>query len=454
VACRRDIADQLEDLGAAARLVPRVGGPLPRIDCSKPRRKPAADQIPPGTCQSGYGALDAARGQTVPHRAADEIGRKGMRSETTDVSAAPRIDGVADLTVVVPCYNERPNVAPLIEKLNAALVGIAWEVVFIDDNSPDGTTAEARRMARVDPRVRCIRRIGRRGLSSAVVEGALSSSALFIAVMDGDLQHDETRLPVMLAALRSGRYDLAVGSRNVAGGDSAGLGSRWRHLLSDAGGTLAQRFLPVKLSDPMSGFFMMPRALFEQLAPGLTAEGFKILLDLVLTAGVPPRVIEVPAEFRARLTGESKLDVLVLTQFAGLLVDKTLGGLVPLRFVSFGAVGLLGIGVHLTVLIGGRELLGLGFATAQIIATVMAMVFNFQLNNQITYRDQKLRGPRLWRGLLLFMVVCSVGAVANVGIARVLYETHTNWTVAGGIGAVIGVVWNYAVSATLVWRSR
>jgi dolichol-phosphate mannosyltransferase len=217
---------------------------------------------------------------------------------------------------------------------------------------------------------------------------------------------------------------------------------------------VARHFLPVRLSDPMSGFFMLPRALFEQIAPSLTAQGFKILLDLVLSAELPLRVIEVPAEFRKRLAGESKLDVLVLTQFAGLLVDKTLGGLVPLRFLSFAAVGLLGVGVHLMVLIGGREMLGLGFATAQIDATVVAMVFNFLLNNQITYRDQQLRGPRLWRGLLLFMVVCGIGAVANVGIARVLYQANTYWTVAGAIGAVIGVVWNYAVSATLVWRAR
>src|SRR5208282_4143829 len=226
-------------------------------------------------------------------------------------------------------------------------------------------------------------------------------------------------------------------SRHVAGGDAAGLASRWRHMLSDAGATLAQRFLPVKLSDPMSGFFMLPRALFEQLAPSLTAQGFKILLDLVLSAEVKLRVIEVPAEFRKRLAGESKLDVLVLTQFAGLLMAKALGG-----------------GVNLLVLVGGREALGLGFATAQIAGTLVAMVFNFQLNNQITYRDQRLRGPRLWRGLLLFMVVCGIGAVANVGIARVLYQTHTYWTVAGAVGAVIGVVWNYAVSATLVWRAR
>jgi dolichol-phosphate mannosyltransferase len=377
-----------------------------------------------------------------------------MATETTDLPPAPRIDGIADLTVVVPCYNERPNVAPLVAALDAALTGIAWEVVFVDDDSPDGTAAEARQLGRLDKRVRCIRRVGRRGLSSAVVEGALASSALFVAVMDGDLQHDETRLPVMLEALRSGQYDLAVASRHVAGGDAAGLASRWRHVLSDAGTRLAQRFLPVKLSDPMSGFFMLPRALFEQLAPTLTAQGFKILLDLVLSAEAPLRVIEVPAEFRKRLAGESKLDVLVLTQFAGLLVDKALGGLLPLRFVSFAAVGLLGVVVNLLVLIAGRDELGLSFGMAQLAGTLVAMVFNFQLNNQITYRDQRLRGPRLWRGLLLFLVVCGIGAAANVGIARVLYQAHTYWTLAGGIGAVIGVVWNYAVSATLVWRAR
>jgi dolichol-phosphate mannosyltransferase len=377
-----------------------------------------------------------------------------MATETTDSPPAPRIDGIADLTIVVPCYNERPNVAPLVAALGAALTGIAWEVVFVDDDSPDGTAAEARRLGRLDGRVRCIRRVGRRGLSSAVVEGALASSALFVAVIDGDLQHDETRLPVMLEALRGGQYDLAVASRHVAGGDAAGLASRWRHLLSDAGTTLAHRFLPVKLSDPMSGFFMLPRALFEQLAPALTAQGFKILLDLVLSAEAPLRVIEVPAEFRKRLAGESKLDVLVLTQFAGLLVDKALGGLLPLRFVSFAAVGLLGVVVNLLVLIAGRDELGLSFGMAQLAGTLVAMVFNFQLNNQITYRDQRLRGPRLWRGLLLFLVVCGIGAAANVGIARVLYQAHTYWTLAGGIGAVIGVVWNYAVSATLVWRAR
>jgi dolichol-phosphate mannosyltransferase len=371
-----------------------------------------------------------------------------------EVPTAARTQGASVLTVVVPCYNERPNVAPLVAKLDAALFGIAWEAVFVDDNSPDGTTAEVRRIAQTDPRVRCIRRIGRRGLSSAVIEGALSSSAQFVAVIDGDMQHDETRLPEMLAALQSGKYDLAVGSRYVEGGDDAGLASRWRHVLSNGGIRLAHLFLPIRLSDPMSGFFMLPRPLFEQLATTLTGQGFKILLDLALSSPAPLRVIEIPSVFHERVAGESKLDALVLVQFAGLLLDNVFGGLLPLRFISFALVGALGVVVHLAVLTVGLKWVGLGFETAQVVATIVAMMFNFQLNNEITYRDQRLRGPRLWRGLLVFMLVCGVGAIANVGIAKALYDSHTAWSIAGAIGAIIGVVWNYAVSATLVWRSR
>jgi dolichol-phosphate mannosyltransferase len=376
----------------------------------------------------------------------------------TTIQAGPRVAnqplGTPVLSVIVPCFNERPNVAPMIAKLDAALTGTPWEVIYVDDNSPDGTAQEVRQIARQDPRVRCIRRIGRRGLASAVIEGALSSSADYVAVIDGDLQHDETRLPVMLSALQGGGYDLAVASRYVEGGDSAGLPGKWRHMLSDGGIRLAQTFLPVRLSDPMSGFFMLPRPLFEQLARGLNGQGFKILLDLVLSSTAPLRVLELPARFRERAAGQSKMDALVIVQFAGLLLDKVFGGVLPLRFFSFALVGALGVIIHLAVLATMRHTTSLGFEAEQALATLAAMVFNFQLNNSITYRDQRLRGPGLWRGLLLFMVVCGFGAIANVGIAQVLYERHTTWSIAGGIGALIGVVWNYAVSATLVWRSR
>lgn len=358
-----------------------------------------------------------------------------------------------ELSVIVPCFNERANIAPLVAALARALAGVRWEVVFVDDNSPDGTSAEARRLAARDARVRCIRRIGRRGLSSAVIEGALSSSAEFIAVMDGDLQHDETRLPVMLAKLRDGPADIAIGSRYIAGGAASGLAGGFRQRLSRLGIRFARAFLPLPISDPMSGFFMMKRARFEEIAPRLTGSGFKILLDLLLNANSSLHPIDIPFNFRARASGESKLDALVLAQFAGLLIDRVLRGAVPLRFLAFAAVGLVGVGVNLAALAAGRAL-GLGFSVAQSIATVLAMGVNFQLNNSLTYRDQRLRGRRLWSGLGVFMLFCGIGAIADLGIARTLYEEHNSLTVSGAAGAVIAVVWNYAISATLVWRAR
>jgi dolichol-phosphate mannosyltransferase len=358
----------------------------------------------------------------------------------------------ATLTIVIPCYKERANVAPMVARLDAALTGIAWEAIFVDDDSPDGTAAAIRAIAQTDPRIRCLRRIGRRGLASAVIEGALASSAAYVAVIDGDLQHDETKLPAMLAALQDGA-DLAVGSRYVAGGSSDGLGSHWRHRISDGGIRIAQLALKVKLSDPMSGFFMLRRDLFERLAPRLTGQGFKILLDLVLSSPTKLQVREIPVLFQARVAGESKLDVVILLQFAGLLVDKAFRGAVPLRFISFGLVGLVGVGVHLGVLEASRQT-GLPFEWAQIAATFVAMLANFYLNNVVTYRSVRLRGTALLSGLALFVAVCSLGAIANVGIARTIYAAHGGWTPSALVGAAVGMVWNYAISATLVWNRR
>lgn len=359
------------------------------------------------------------------------------------------------LAVVIPCYNEAANVAPMVAKLDAALAGIAWEAIFVDDDSPDGTAAKAKAIAATDPRIRCIRRIGRRGLASACVEGILSTAAPYVAVIDGDLQHDETILPRMLAALESGEADVAIGSRNVAGGAMGEGLSPIRRMVSDGGAALANAALPVKVADPMSGFFALPRSLFEEIAPRLTATGFKILLDILLSAGRPLRVAEIPYTFRAREAGESKLDAAVLLEFGGLLADKALGGLVPLRFMAFALVGGIGVLVHLAALGLLHGVGPLGFNAAQWGATLVAMTANFLLNNRITYRDRRLRGPRLLRGLVLFYLVCGIGAAANVGVAGLLVRDGLlGWGLAGAAGALLTVVWNYAVSSTLVWRPR
>ncbi len=361
----------------------------------------------------------------------------------------------ARLSVIIPCYNEAPNVPEMVRRLDATLAGIAWEAVFVDDDSPDGTAAVAKGIAAADPRVRCIRRVGRRGLASACIEGVLSSAAPHVAVIDGDLQHDETLLPAMLALLESGEAELVIGSRHVEGGSAAAGFTTWRARLSEAGTALAARVLPMPVSDPMSGFFALKREVFEEVVPRLNGTGFKILLDVILSAGRPLRVRELAYGFRARQAGESKLDATVMVEFLGLLVDKAIGGILPLRFLSFAAVGLVGVVAHMAVLALAHGAMGLGFGPSMALATLVAMTVNFVVNNRLTYRDRRLRGLAMLRGLALFYLVCGVGALANNGVAALLLEGGgLGWGLAGVAGAVMTVVWNYVMSATLVWRAR
>ncbi|WP_439548380.1 glycosyltransferase [Falsiroseomonas sp.] len=358
------------------------------------------------------------------------------------------------LAVIVPVFNEAANVAPMVDRLDAALAGIPWEAIFVDDDSPDGTAAVVRGIAARDPRIRCLRRIGRRGLASACMEGFLSTTAPFVAVIDGDLQHDEAILPAMLAAVEAGA-DIAIGSRHVAGGAAESGFSAARGALSDTGARMARMLLPTPVADPMSGFFLLPRALVEEVAPRIAGRGFKILLDILLSARRRLAVAEIPYSFRSRQAGESKLDATVLLEFGALLLDKATGGIVPLRFLAFAAVGGIGVLVHMAALFLLVQAAGLGFGPAQWGATLVAMTANFILNNRITYRDARLRGPALWRGLLVFYVVCGIGAAANVGIAGLLVRDGVlAWGLAGAAGALLTVVWNYAVSSTLVWRAR
>ncbi|WP_371419831.1 glycosyltransferase [Tardiphaga sp.] len=357
------------------------------------------------------------------------------------------------LSVVVPTFNERGNVATLVQRLDAALVGISWEVIFVDDNSPDGTAEVVRDLARVDSRVRCIRRIGRRGLSGACIEGMLASSAPCAAVIDGDLQHDETQLGKMLGLIESGAAELVIGSRYIEGG-SADSFNQQRLGASKFATAVAQRVLRVKIADPMSGFFMIRRDRFEQLAPQLSTQGFKILLDVVATAHGDLRIIEVPYTFGSRLHGESKLDSMVALDFLGLVLAKLTNDTVSLRFLLFALVGSIGLFVHFAVLFVTLEFFDRPFAEAQAIAALCAMTSNFLLNNFLTYRDQRLKGFGILRGLLIFYVVCSVGLLANVGVAWSVFDQEPIWWLAGAAGALMGVVWNYAMSGLFVWRKR
>jgi len=354
-----------------------------------------------------------------------------------------------EVSIVVPTFNERENIEELIARVDTALRGIAWEMIFVDDDSPDGTSAGVKAIAARDSRIRCLHRIGRRGLSSACIEGMLASAAPVIVVMDADLQHDESKVPAMLDALKAEGAELVIASRYTNGG-GIGEWDRTRAFMSRVATRLSRLVCRQPISDPMSGFFMIRTEALDSCVRRLSGKGFKILLDIVASAPHVLRVAEVPYTFRERLHGESKLDSLVMWDFGMLLAEKTIGRYVPVRFFAFTLVGGAGVLVHMATLATLRGA-AVGFSRAQAVATIVAMVFNFWLNNLLTYRDRRLRGARWLTGLLSFMLACGLGAVANVGIASYLFASHTQWVVAALAGIAVGAVWNYAITQLYTW---
>jgi dolichol-phosphate mannosyltransferase len=358
-----------------------------------------------------------------------------------------------ELAIIVPTLNERDNIEPLLARLKDTLGDLAYEVVFVDDDSSDGTSQKVREISQTTPNVRLIQRIGRRGLASACIEGMLATSAQYFVVMDGDLQHDESILPRMWERIRSGEYDIVIGSRHTPGG-SMGEFSSSRVALSNLGLAVSKLVSKHDLSDPMSGFFMLTREFFERVVRRTTGVGFKILLDLVASSPTPVRIAEVPFTFRNRQHGKSKLDINVGLEYLFLVGDKLVGRWLPIRFVIFCFVGTIGVALHLGVLYLLYRVLGTTFGTALLTAIGIAMVVNYTINNATTYRNQRRRGWGFLTGLLLFVLACSVGSFCNYAIAQSLLSREVWWPLAGFCGLAVGSVWNFAVSSVLSWRVR
>lgn len=382
-----------------------------------------------------------------------------MTPRAGSLKANQNANSIPELCIVLPTFNEAQNVAPILERLSLTLQNIDYEVIFVDDDSTDGTRTAVAREAKRHANVRLISRLSRRGLSTAVVEGALSSFAPFIAVMDADMQHDEALLPKMLETLRNDMSDLVIGTRYIEGG-GVGEWGLLRQRISTFSTMLAKSVMQVNVSDPMSGFFMITRASFDESVRNLSGQGFKILLDIISSSPKPMRIVELPYVFRERLMGESKLDSAVAMDYLTLLIDKTIGRFVPTRFLMFAAVGGVGLVVHLAVLATLMSLQtepdnAANFIRAQAIATTIAMTFNFFVNNFLTYKDRRLRGVRkIFFGLLSFYLICGLGAIANVGIAGYMFTSEYAWWLAGIAGVLIGAVWNYAVTSVFTWNSN
>ncbi len=376
---------------------------------------------------------------------AAKIGKGQFMSEAAALRAP-------ELTIVLPAYKEAGNIPRIVPMIAAAMGDIAHEIIVVDDDSPDGTATVTRDLARTHPNLRCIRRVGRRGLSGACIEGMMAANAPVVVVMDADLQHDETRLPVMLSEIRNGA-DLVIGSRYVAGGDhKAGFTASTRAKGSEMATALANRITGAYTTDPMSGFFMLRRDVADRVAEAVSRDGFKILFDIVSRYGKDLTIAEVPFQFRERIEGESKLGFLVTVQFLGLLVSRFTGGFLPVQFLLFSLVGASGLFVHLATFSLFNDVMGIAFAPAQMAATFIAMTTNFAFNNEVTYGHKKLKGGYFWSGLLTFYAICSLGALANLSMALKFLEWGAMPILASLGGALMSALFNYAVTKLVTWR--
>lgn len=354
-----------------------------------------------------------------------------------------------EVTVVVPVFNERANIETLIERIGVSLEGFRWQIIYVDDDSPDGTAEAVKRIAQQDARVSCLRRVGRRGLAGAILEGMLTSAAPFIAVIDGDLQHDESLLRPMFEILREDKADLVIASRYVGDGEASGGFSGQRAAGSRLATQLAKIVLKSEVTDPVSGFFAVRRAIVDPVAGQLSTEGFKVLFDLISSLKGKSRIVELPYRFRERQAGASKLDSRVVIDYLGLILSRASNNLVSPRLLLFGLVGASGVAVHLSVLRLVPD--SVAFLPAQVIAALVAMTTNYFINNAVTYRDRRRRGFALVTGYFQFCALCSVGLLANLAVANQLEEWTKARLISGTIGAVVGAVWNYITTALAVW---
>ena len=372
------------------------------------------------------------------------------------------------LSIVLPTWNERDNIQPLLTLLRQQLHGqpFSTEILVVDDDSADGTAELVRDLAQEQPGLRLIRRVGRSGLASAIKEGLLDATGDLALVMDSDGQHEPSAILRAVRTLLEGDHDLVVGSRFHAEAEIRGLSGR-REQGSSWANAAARFSLPrayAGLTDYMSGFFVLR---LEPLLPVLRAvdvNGFKFLYELLAVSRGRLNVTEVPLTFQPRLNGSSKLDLAILWDFLISLLHSLSLRVLPRRAISFGLVGASGVVVQLlatnllmlALAISSGEALAVRqrFELALPLAVVIAASSNYLINNALTFRFERLRGLALLRGLLKFLLVASLPALANVGLASAFYSfvaRDTVWAQLAGILVVF--VWNYAASSRFVWNT-
>ena len=358
------------------------------------------------------------------------------------------------LSVVLPTFNERDNVAPIVAELLPLGERYDLEILFVDDDSADGTAEVVRDLAHRHDAIRLIRRVGRAGLSSAIKEGILDATGDLVVVMDCDGQHEPATVARAVEHLLATGFDLVIGSRFHVEAEILGLSDR-RERNSTWANAVACFSLPRyrALTDFMSGFFVLRPEAALPFVRRVDVNGFKFLYELLALSGGRLRVSEVPLSFQPRIAGDSKLDLAIVWDLGVSILHTLLLRSVPRRAISFALVGASGVVVQLLV---NRLLMAVGWSFEQALppAVVTAATSNYLINNALTFRFQRQKGLALLRGLCKFLVVASLPVLANVGVASAFYNlvsADTFWAQLAGI--VVVFVWNYAASSKFVWNS-
>lgn len=360
-----------------------------------------------------------------------------------------------DLSIVVPTYNESENIPLLLEKLDAALDNIDYEVIVVDDDSPDKTWEIAQNISNVDNRVKVIRRLDAKGLSGAVTAGMLESNGSAIAVMDADMQHDERILPDMYRLIANGECDICVGSREAQGG-SYGDWSIERKLVSFFAKILANIALGPSVKDPMSGFFALSRNYFESTVGKVNPSGFKILLEFI-ARGESPQIREVGYTFRKRIHGETKLTATVAIEYLLALIDLRFGWLIPNNFVKFAFVGVTGSLVNLSGFAVAQSL-GISMPFSVYIGVQLAILWTYFGNNIFTFSPIRYRGLKFFKGLLLYQIVGAYGLIVQYSVVDTIVS---NWPAVNSslwslylaylVGVCFAAIGNYFLHTHYTW---
>jgi dolichol-phosphate mannosyltransferase len=377
---------------------------------------------------------------------ASKTARKGSGRRSAD-----RNIGNPTVSVVIPTFNEASNLPVLVRRLENVLNETPYELIVVDDNSPDETWKVGQELAEDNRRIRVIRRMDTRGLSSAVMAGFAVAQGETLAVLDSDLQHDERILPQLVSLVVKGDADVAVGSREAEGG-SYGNFAPHRRFISWGGAQLARTMLGIGVDDPMSGFFVLSRARYESVVASVNPRGFKILLEF-LANGPKPQVAEVGYTFRDRIHGTTKLTSSVAASYLLALMELSFGRFVTATFSAYALVGVLGLMLRLSVEAAATTI---GISAAATIALEVSIISNYAFNNVFTFAAYRHRGPSVISGLIKFHLVAGYGLLVAIGIQSFVdgkTPSSLLWDLVGLVcGVLVATVGNYLLNSSITWK--